>query len=103
MEISSTVLVYFTKSFLSVFFPHSDASLIEAIADNICTTIVGLYASMDGCMQCENLLDQWEKEFFVIHTEKIKSYYYQNYPDIESLDPLHFEVCTYVYMQSSGP
>ena len=95
MEISSTVLVYFTKSFLSVFFPHSDARLIEAIADNICTNIVGLYASMDGCMQCENLLDQWEKEFFVIHTEKIKSYYYQNYPDIESLDPLHFEVCTY--------
>ena len=97
MEISSTVMVYFTKSFLSLFFPQSDASLIEAIADNISTTIMGLYASMDGCMRCENLLDQWEKEFLVIHTEKIKSYYYQNYPDIETLDPLHFEVHTYIY------
>ena len=93
VEISATVLTYFTKSFLSIFFPESESLLIEAIADNISTTIIGLYVSLDGCMRCENLLDQWEKEFFIIHTDKIKSYYNQTYPDMETLDPLHLEVC----------
>lgn len=93
VEISATVLTYFTKSFLSIFFPESESMLIEAIADNICTNIIGLYVSLDGCMRCENLLDQWEKEFFIIHTEKIKSYYNQTYPDMEKLNPFNYEVC----------
>ena len=92
MEISATVLTYFTKNFLSQFFPQSDSLLIEALADNISTTIIGLYISCDGCMRCDNLLDQWEKEFFIIHTEKIKSYYNRTYPDMEKLGPLHLEV-----------
>ena len=92
MEISATVLIYFTKTFLSIFFPQSDSLLIEALADNISTTIIGLYLSLDGCMSCDNLLDQWEKEFFIIHTEKIKSYYNKTYPDMETLGPVHLEV-----------
>ena len=93
VEISATVLTYFAKTFLSQFFPQSDSLLIEALADNISTTIMGLYISCDGCMRCDNLLDQWEKEFFIFHTEKIKSYYNQTYPDMTTLGPLHLEVC----------
>ena len=76
-----------------MFLPQTDSMFIEAIAENISTTIMGLYISMDGCMACENLLDQFEKEFIMVKTEKIKSYYHQTYPDIETLNPLHLEVC----------
>ena len=56
---------------------------------------MGLSVAMDGCYQYENLLQQWEKDFFLFNSEKMKDYYRCTYPDIESIDPLRFEVGVY--------
>ena len=96
IEISFKVLLYFTRAFLSIFLPETDTLVIEKIADNINVNIMGLAFAMDGCYQFKNLLEQWEKDFFLINSEKMKEYYRCTFPDIESLHPVHGEVgvCT---------
>ena len=46
---------------------------------------------MQGCFQCNNLVEQWEKEFYV-SSEKVKKYYFDNFPDIETVKPVPIEV-----------
>ena len=47
---------------------------------------------MDGCYQYESLLEQWEKDFFLVNSEKMKEYYRCTFPDIESIRPISMEV-----------
>lgn len=95
IEISSKVLLYFTRAFLSIFLPETDTLVIEAIADNININIMGLSVAMDGCFQYKSLLEQWEKDFFLVNSEKMKQYYRYTFPDIESIHPIHMEVGVY--------
>ena len=81
------------KSCLSAFFPETNFDILESIAESINLTFMGLMVSLDGCFQSKNLLDQWERDFCLGKSEKIRNHYRQNYPDIESLDPVTIEVC----------
>ena len=36
-------------------------------------------------------MEQWEKEFFVC-SEKVRKYYFDNFPDMETLKPVPIEV-----------
>jgi len=92
VDISSKVLFYFTRTFLSIFFPHTDDMMLEEIAENVNLNIIGLGVAMDGCYQYENLLEQWEKDFFLINSEKMRNYYRCTYPDVDALGPIHLEM-----------
>jgi len=92
MEVSSKVLLYFTRAFLSIFLPQTDPMLLEEIVENININIIGLSCAIDGCFQFENLLDQWVSEFFPANSEKIRKYYRSLYPGIESLEPVCLEM-----------
>ena len=94
VDIKSKISVCFTKTFLSIFFPHTatDDKMLEEIAENVNCNITGLGFAMDGCYQHKNLLEQWEKDFFLIHSEKLRKYYCCTYPDVESMDPIRLEV-----------
>ena len=92
VDVSSKVLFYFTKTFLSIFFPRTDDMVLEEIAENVNLNIIGLGVAMDGCFQYENLLEQWEKDFFLIHSEKVRNYYRSTFPDVESIGSTHPEV-----------
>ena len=56
---------------------------------------MGLSVAMDGCFQYKSLLEQWEKDFFLVNSEKMKQYYRYTFPDIESIHPIHMEVGVY--------
>ena len=92
VELLSKVLFYFTKTFLSIFFPHTDEIMLEKIAENVNLNIIGLGVAMDGCYQYKNLLEQWEKDFFLINSEKVRNYYRSTFPDVDSIGPIHLEV-----------
>ena len=92
VDVSSKVLFYFTKTFLSIFFPRTDDMVLEEIAENVNINIIGRGVAMDGCFQYENLLEQWEKDFFLINSEKMRNYYRCTYPDVDALSPIHLEV-----------
>ena len=92
IEVISKVLFYFTRTFLSIFFPHTDDKMLEEIAENVNLNIIGLGVAMDGCYQYKNLLEQWEKDFFLINSEKMRNYYRCTFPDVDSISPIHLEV-----------
>jgi len=92
MDISSKVLFYFTRTFLSIFFPHTDDMILQEISENVILNIIGLGVAMDGCYQYDNLLEQWEKDFFLINSEKMRNYYRCTYPDVDALEPIHLEM-----------
>ena len=92
VEVLSKVLFYFTRTFLSIFFPHTDDIMLEEIAENVNLNIIGLGVAMDGCYQYKNLLEQWEKDFFLINSEKVRNYYRCTFPDVDSIGPIHLEV-----------
>ena len=94
VDIKSQISFCFTKTFLSIFFPQTakDDMMLEEIAENVNLNLIGLGFSMDGCYQHKNLLEQWEKDFFLIHSEKLRNYYICTYPDVESMGPIRLEV-----------
>ena len=94
VDIKSKIAFCFTKTFLSIFIPQTatDDKMLEEIAENVNLNITGLGFAMDGCYQYKNLLEQWEKDFFLIHSEKLRNYYCCTYPDVESMDPICVEV-----------
>ena len=69
--------------------PHTRLTLTKSFTN---LNIIGLGVAMDGCFQYENLLEQWEKDFFLINSEKMRNYYRCTYPDVDALSPIHLEV-----------
>ena len=94
VDIKSKIAFCFTKTFLSIFIPHTDKDdmMLEEIAENVNLNIIGLGVAMDGCYQYKNLLEQWEKDFFLINSEKVRNYYRCTFPDVDSIGPIHLEV-----------
>ena len=66
--------------------------MLEEIAENVNLNIIGLGVAMDGCYQYKTLLEQWEKDFFLINSEKVRNYYRTTFPEIDSIGPIHLEV-----------
>jgi len=59
------MLQLFIKSFYKrLFLPDIAEDNLKLLSEDVAMTIYGVMLAIEGCFQCNNLVEQWEKEFY---------------------------------------